>query len=178
MTAQRYGFLGPAGTFTQMALAQWETTLNPGELAEQVPYTSVDTALAAVGSGELAGAMVPIENSVEGGVTATLDHLAASDSLIIVGEILVPVTFVLAARPGMRIADLARIGTHTHAWAQVRQWVVANAPTVEFVPTTSTAAAPEGLAELGDLAGYDAAICAPVAVLLSTPGSPSLNAVT
>ena len=66
---QRIGFLGPQGTFTQMALAAWAGD----RTVDQVPCSSVDQALAALRSGQLDGAMVPIENSVEGGVSATLD---------------------------------------------------------------------------------------------------------
>ena len=64
-------FLGPAGTFTESALRQIEP-----DPAHHLPVASVPAALAAVRDGRAASAVVPIENSVEGGVTATLDALA------------------------------------------------------------------------------------------------------
>ena len=155
----RYGYLGPEGTFTQMALLSWTA----GHGGEHVPFGSVDSALDALRSSEIDAAMVPIENSVEGGVSATLDALASGDPLVVIGEVNVPITFVLAARAGVQLADVRAVGTHSHAWAQVRGWMDQRLPGATYVPTLSTAAAAAGLArgEVGQ--GYDAAVCAPVA---------------
>ena len=153
----RYAYLGPEGTFTQMALDAWE----PSAGAEQQAYGSVDAALAGLRAGAVDAAMVPIENSVEGGVSATLDALASGDPLVVVGEVLVPITFVLAARGGMPLGEVRAVGTHSHAWAQVRGWMDANLPNAAYVPTLSTAAAALGLREEGTT--YQAAVCAPVA---------------
>lgn len=155
----RYGYLGPEGTFTQMALLGWE----PATGQPQVPCGSVDQALARLRSRELDAAVVPIENSVEGGVSATLDALAHGDPLVVVGEVLVPVTFVIAARPGVALEDVTAIGTHSHAWAQVRAWAERNRPDAHYVATLSTASAAADLAERPDEIGYEAAICAPIA---------------
>lgn len=156
----RYGYFGPAGTFTDMALRDWAGD----DPAPRVPYATVDATLGAVRSGEIDAGMVPIENSVEGGVSATLDALATGEPLVVVGEVLVPITFVLAARAGTTLADITAVGTHTHAWAQVRGWMGAHLPEVTYVPTLSTASAPAGLAN-GDFerAAYQAAVCAPIA---------------
>lgn len=155
-----YAYLGPEGTFTQMALDAWA----PSAGATHRPCGSVDAALALLRAGEVDGAMVPIENSVEGGVSATLDALASGDPLVVVAEVLVPITFVLAARPGMARADVRAVGTHSHAWAQVRGWMDAHLPEATYVPTLSTAAAAAGLAGSdGEQAAYQAAVCAPVA---------------
>ncbi|MEO8555743.1 MAG: prephenate dehydratase domain-containing protein, partial [Actinomycetota bacterium] len=67
--SKRYGFLGPTGTFTEMALRQCFPVAGAGT-AERIPFASVDAALAALRAGDLDAAMVPIENSVEGGVSA------------------------------------------------------------------------------------------------------------
>ncbi|CCH72711.1 Prephenate dehydratase [Nostocoides australiense Ben110] len=154
----RYGYFGPSGTFTEMALLDWP----PARDAERVPFASVDATLAAVRGGDVDAAMVPIENSVEGGVSATLDALATGSPLIVIAERLVKIRFVLAAREGMTLEKVATIGTHSHAWAQVRGWVGANLPEVTYVPTLSTASAATDLAPGGE-GRHDAAICAPVA---------------
>ena len=153
----RAGFLGPEGTFTHMALLAWR---DAPPTYEPVPFGSVDAALRALRAGEIDGAMVPIENSVEGGVSATLDALASGEPLEIIGEVLVPVTFVLAVRPGVRLSEVTRIGTHSHAWAQVRGWAGEHLPDAVYVPTLSTAAAAAGLATDVEDPGYDAAVCA------------------
>ena len=158
-----YTFLGPAGTFTEAALMQV-----PGaEDAVRIPSSNVNTALDRVRDGSADAAMVPIENSVEGGVTATLDAIATGQELRILREALVSISFVLVARPGTRIEDIRRISTHSHAWAQCRLWADKNIPNVEYIPGSSTAAAAMGLLE-GD-PHYDAAICAPI-VATEQPG--------
>lgn len=156
----RYGYLGPAGTFTQMALDAWRPAA--GQASE--PFGSVDAALAALRSHTIDAAVVPIENSVEGGVSATLDALATGDPLIVTGEILVPITFVLAAPKGVSLEQVRAIGSHSHAWAQVRAWAAATVPDATYVATLSTAAAAADLA--AGTAVYDAAVCAPAAAEL------------
>ena len=158
-----YTFLGPAGTFTEAALMQV-----PGaEDAVRIPSSNVNTALDRVRDGSADAAMVPIENSVEGGVTATLDAIATGQELRILREALVSISFVLVARPGTKLEDIRRISTHSHAWAQCRLWADSNIPDVEYIPGSSTAAAAMGLLE-GDI-HYDAAICAPI-VATEQPG--------
>ncbi|KIA75159.1 prephenate dehydratase [Paenarthrobacter nicotinovorans] len=156
MPAATYTFLGPEGTFTEAALLQV-----PGAAdATRIPCTNVNTALERVRQGEADAAMVPIENSVEGGVTATLDAIATGQELRIIREALVPITFVLVARPGVGLSDIKRISTHGHAWAQCRLWVDTHLPEADYVPGSSTAAAAMGL--LDEDAPYEAAICGPL----------------
>ncbi|MEJ1192437.1 prephenate dehydratase [Pseudarthrobacter sp. CCNWLW207] len=158
-----YTFLGPEGTFTEAALLQV-----PGaDAAIRIPASNVNAALDKVREGSADAAMVPIENSVEGGVTATLDAIASGQELRIIREVLVPISFVLVARPGVAVSQIRRVSTHGHAWAQCRLWVDANIPGVEYVPGSSTAASAMGLLEGG--AHYDAAICAPI-VAQEQPG--------
>ncbi|WP_010525503.1 prephenate dehydratase [Nesterenkonia sp. F] len=153
----RYSFLGPAGTFTEAALLQ---ILDGDETAERVPTTSVPSALALVDDGAVDAAMVPIENSVEGGVTATLDAVSVAHQLHIVAEALVPITFVVASREPMPLSRISTITTHSHAWAQVRRWADATVPEAEFIPAASTAAGARGL--LAEEPAADAAICSPL----------------
>lgn len=152
-----YTFLGPEGTFTEAALLKV-----PGAReAQRVPATNVNAALDAVRDGTADSAMVPIENSVEGGVTATLDAIATGPELRIVREEVVPITFVLVARPGTGIGDIRRISTHGHAWAQCRGWAAANAPDAVHLAASSTAAGALALLDPATRPG-DAAICAPI----------------
>ncbi|HEY8699936.1 MAG TPA: prephenate dehydratase [Arthrobacter sp.] len=151
-----YTFLGPEGTFTEAALMQ----VPDAAQATRIPASNVNAALDKVRDGSADAAMVPIENSVEGGVTATLDAIASGQELRIIREVLVPISFVLVARPGVAVSDIRRISTHGHAWAQCRLWVERNIPGAEYVPGSSTAASALGLLEHD--AHYDAAICAPI----------------
>jgi prephenate dehydratase len=153
----RYAYLGPEGTFTEAALLGWLGS------APATPFAcaTVSAALDAVRSGGAAGAMVPIENSVEGSVSATLDALASGEPLVILAEAQVPVTFSLLARPGTALSAVRRVATHPHAEAQCRRWMAARLPDARVLPAASTAAAAAAVAEPD--APYDAAIAAPLA---------------
>lgn len=152
----RYAYLGPEGTFAEAALR----SVSAARHAESHPHGTVLSALDAVRRGEVDGAMVPLENSVEGGVAATLDELATGDPLVITREVLLPVTFALLARPGQDLESVKRVITHPHAEAQCRRWLATNVPDARVQPTSSTALAAMLVAE--DPA-YDAAIAAPIA---------------
>lgn len=149
------GYFGPAGTFTHQAL------LTFADDQGSHPFDTVTQALDAVRDGAVEAALVPIENSVEGGVTVTLDNLSAGRRLMIVREVLLPVHFSLLARPGTKLADVRRVLTHPHAAAQVRGWLAANLPQASITEGGSTAAA---ALEVSDPASrYDAAVSAEVA---------------
>jgi prephenate dehydratase len=135
--SDRYAYLGPAGTFTQAALR----TLGEAAGAEHVPFPTVQAALDAVRAGDAVRAVVPIENSVEGAVTATLDELAGGHDLVICAEILLPVTFALLGRPGSRLDEIKTVGGHPHSQPQCRHWLARHLPTAEWRPASSNAAA-------------------------------------
>jgi prephenate dehydratase len=138
---ETYSFLGPSGTFTEAALAQVEAARGKAWRA----VNNVGEALADVVSGRSVAAMIAIENSVEGGVTATQDALANVPDLRIIGEYLVPVNFVLVARPGTRLSDVRTINAHPVAYGQCRAWLDANLPSVGHIPSTSNVAAAAAL---------------------------------
>jgi prephenate dehydratase len=149
-----YAFLGPAGTFTELALAQVKEAKN----AKSTPVNTVTEAIDAVLSGRVTRAIVPVENSIEGGVSATLDALANTEEIRIYGEYLVPVTFNLVARPGTKLTDVKVISTHPTAYAQCRGYLAENLPKHSHLPATSTAAAAAGLLDANST--VDAAIAA------------------
>jgi prephenate dehydratase len=130
-----YAYLGPAGTFCEMALR----TLPAADRLEHLPCVSVADALDAVRRGDAGGAVVPLENSVEGSVAETLDELATGEPLQIVREVLLPVAFALMARPGTQLGDVATVTTMPHAEAQVRGWLRRELTQARFIAAPSTA---------------------------------------
>jgi prephenate dehydratase len=102
---------------------------------------------------------VPLENSVEGSVPATMDGLADGAPLVITREVFLPVTMTLVSRPGVALADVRSVASHPHALAQSSRWLEANLPGISPLPSTSTAAAAAAVAA-GE---FDAAVCAPIA---------------
>ncbi|GAA2096761.1 MULTISPECIES: prephenate dehydratase [Brevibacterium] len=160
--ARSYAFLGPTATFTEAALIRILTRRGELETAERVPMRSADLMLEAVRNGEVDAAVVPIENSVEGGVPATLDALTRHGRLQIVAEAVIPVRFVLAARPGeASVETLTSFGSHPHGEAQARLWLAEHAPRAEYRATSSTAAAAAELAAAPSAAEapFQAAVC-------------------
>jgi prephenate dehydratase len=153
----RYAYLGPEGTFAEAALR----SLPAADKADLQPCSSVAAALDAVRAGEADHALVPIENSVEGSVSTTLDELAAGEPLMVTREVLLPVTFALMVRPGTGMHEVRRVATHPHAHAQCRRWLATVLPDAVVVPALSTAEAAATLAD--GTAAHDAAIAAPIA---------------
>ncbi|MEE1939631.1 prephenate dehydratase [Streptomyces sp. TRM 70361] len=133
--ASRYTYLGPEGTFTEAALR----TLPEAATRELVPMVSVPAALDAVRNGEAGGSLVPIENSVEGGVTATLDELAAGRQLMIYREVLLPIAFALLVRPGTALESVKTVTGHPVAQAQVRRWLAKHLPDAQWESAASNA---------------------------------------
>ncbi len=151
---ETYSYLGPAGTFTEAALAQvpeaagkpWHAVNNVGEALDDVV------------SGRSLAAMIAIENSIEGGVSATQDALAAIRNLRILGEYVVHVNFVLVARPGTTLAEVKVVNAHPVAYAQCHGWLERTIPNHGHIPATSNVAA---AAELFESGIADAAIAPP-----------------
>lgn len=153
--SNRYAFLGPRGTFAEAA---WRALALPDADAE--PAASVTAALDLVREGRVRGALVPIENSVEGSVATTLDELATGTPLVITAEVSIPVQFALLVRPGTTMDEIRSVATHPHAQAQCRDWLAAHLPDALVIPAMSTAGAAQALT---DGATYDAAIAQRIA---------------
>ncbi|MGH3156057.1 MAG: prephenate dehydratase, partial [Streptosporangiaceae bacterium] len=138
----RYAYLGPSGTFTEAALR----TLPDAAQAELVPCATIEAALEAVRLGAADVAVVPIESSVDGAVTATLDELATGGELLIRGEVLLPIEFALLARPDVELGGIAAVGGHPQAQAQCRRWLAGNLPDAQWRPAASNAMAAQQVA--------------------------------
>src|SRR6478735_1770671 len=151
---ETYSYLGPAGTFTEAALKQVPEAAG----RHWRPVNNVGEALADVVEGRSIAAMIAIEHSVDGGVSATQDALATVPGLRILGEYLVPVNFVLVARPGTALADVRVVNAHPVAYAQSRGWLERELPDHGHIPATSNVAAAASLFE-GSQA--DAAVAPP-----------------
>jgi prephenate dehydratase len=152
MTATAY--LGPEGTFAEQAA---RLLVPADELRSAV---SVHAAIAALRARQVDAACVPVENSVEGSVPATLDAMVEGDPVLAVAEAVLPIQFSVLVRPGTQPADVRSVATHPHAAAQVRCWLGTQLPDATTMLTDSTSAA--AVAVLEERA--DAAVCAPVAL--------------
>ncbi len=152
---RRYSYLGPAGTFTEAALKQVPEAVGQ----DWHPVDNLGDALAEVVSGRSDAAMIAIENSIDGGVTVAQDALATIPGLRIIGEYLVPVSFVLVARPGTRLEDVSVVSGHPVAYGQCRAWLDGHTTQHRHLIATSNV---QAAADLFDAEkGIDAAIAPP-----------------
>jgi prephenate dehydratase len=159
----RIAYLGPEGTFTEAALLQ---ITGAGLVPEQGPdglrplsIESTPAALDAVRDGEADYACVPIENSIDGSVTPTLDSLAMGSPLQVFAETTLDITFSIVVKSGRSVADVRTLAVFSVASAQVRRWVAANLAGAELRPAYSNGDAARQVAE----GQADAAVTSPLA---------------
>jgi prephenate dehydratase len=147
----RVAFLGPAGTFTEEALR----ASAPSDVLE-LPYPTVYETVMAVKEGQADRAVVPIENSLEGGVAATLDTLAAeADAVRIAAEAILPVHHCVVAARQLDLSEIERIVSHPQATAQCGRFLREHLAQAELVSAGSTA---EAVRQVRDAPGNWAAL--------------------
>ena len=129
--ARTIGFLGPLGTYSEEAALLYDKT------ADRL-YPTITGVGEAVAAGKIDEGVVPIENSLEGPVTFTLDLLIAQPTLFIRGEIDLPIEHYLLAKPGTVPAEIRVIYSHPQALGQCRQYLEKNYPQAEQMASLST----------------------------------------
>ena len=139
MTEHTIAYLGPRGTFTEEAV----NLLKP---RKSIAVGSVAEALDLVVEKKADRAVIPVENSIEGSVSATSDALANIPGIQIYSENLVAVRFVLASK-GAKLENIQRVLTHPVAYAQARKWLATNLTDHQHIPAASTAAAAQAISE-------------------------------
>ena len=132
----RVGYLGPDGTVSHEAVLS-----APGsDRFELVPQPTLHEAVAAVDDGAVDRALVPIENSLEGSVTPTLDAIAfETDDVVIVGELRRPVHLHLVAAGPLALGDVRAVVSHPQASGQCGRFLRESLPGVPVVAARSTA---------------------------------------
>jgi prephenate dehydratase len=148
----RLGYFGPAGTFTHAALLA-SAHVTGGAEVEAVPLPTERETILAAGAGTVDAALVPIENSLEGGVNATLDTLALDDAgerVRIVGEEVLPISLALIVRPGIALGEIDAVFSHPQPLGQCRRYLAGALPGRRAVAATSTVEAVRSVAEATD----------------------------
>jgi prephenate dehydratase len=134
----RVAFLGPAGTYTEEALR----ASSPAGDVQELPYPTVYEAVMAVQDGEADRAIVPIENSLEGGVAATLDALAGeAERVRIAAEVIHPIHHCVVAPRELPLGEVEQVVSHPQATAQCSHFLRERLPQAQLVTATSTSEA-------------------------------------
>ena len=140
----RAGYLGPEGTFTHEAL----TASAGSEALDLVALPTIYDTVMAVGEGQVERALVPIENSLEGSVNATLDALAMeTEDVVIVGELVHPIRHCLIARAVIPLDSIDTVVSIPQATAQCARFIRARLRNATVMPANSTADAVRLVAE-------------------------------
>lgn len=129
--------LGPKGTFSEFAAATYAASLGD-QATELKAYPTIAQAINATAQKKTDFCVVPVENSIGGGVTFTLDTLWEIETLQIQQAFTLPVQHALISR-AKRLDDIKTVYSHPQALSQCREWLEANLPGVNLVGASSTA---------------------------------------
>jgi len=135
--SKRIAYLGPPGTFAEEAALLYD------DKAELVPFPSIPAVATSVSTGMAEEGIVPIENSIEGPVTDTLDLLIQETSPLIQYELVLPIDHHLLAKPDTQVQDVEVIFSHPQPLAQCRHFIERCFPKAIAVAALSTSAAVE-----------------------------------
>jgi prephenate dehydratase len=142
-TMLRIGFLGPKGTFSQEAMLRYVGNRKHDARS----YATISEMLFAVCSGEIEEAIAPIENSLEGPVSATMDIMANEVDLKIKGELVIAVKQNLLVKKGTKFEDIEYIVSHPQPVGQCRKYINSHLPHAKIKYVYSTASAALEVAE-------------------------------
>tara|TARA_Y100001968_G_scaffold333604_1_gene397569 strand:- start:608 stop:1447 length:840 start_codon:yes stop_codon:yes gene_type:complete len=134
----RVAYLGPQGTYAEKAaglLAKLEKIDTPIFL----PYKGLRAVIENIANKHCEAAVVPIENSVEGGVTTTLDSLWTHPELFIRRALVMPIRHALFSCGSLE--NISEVLSHPQALGQCSEWLNKNLPNALLLPTSSTSEA-------------------------------------
>ncbi|MBW4654204.1 MAG: prephenate dehydratase [Kaiparowitsia implicata GSE-PSE-MK54-09C] len=152
-------YLGPPGTNAEMAALTWSSHGLSGKAVELCPYPSISQALRATANGTTDFTVAPVENSIEGSVTTTLDGLWQWSTLQIQQAVELPISHAFLSR-ATSLAAVRTVYSHPQALAQCQHWLEAHISGVQLIPTNSTVEALQQLeadATIGAIASQRAA---------------------
>ena len=133
--AVQVAYLGPQGTYSEQAAIDYDPQ------SDRIAYHSIPLVVGAADKGEVEEAIVPIENSLEGTVTFTVDLLIHESDLKISSEVVVPIHHYLLTEPEIHMEQIEVVYSHPQALAQCRSYLTRTLPNAEHVASLSTASA-------------------------------------
>ncbi|MBD2096679.1 prephenate dehydratase [Trichocoleus sp. FACHB-591] len=131
--------LGPSGTNAETAALAFShhLTQSTGQSTLLCPYSNIGQTLRAVAQGDTQMAVVPVENSIEGIVTITLDTLWQFDQLQIQQALVLPIVHALLSR-AKNLETIKTVYSHPQALAQCQEWLEKFLPNAQLIANNST----------------------------------------
>lgn len=156
----KIGYLGPEGSYSEVAAKKWLETLGLKE-AILIPSSTIPFLVESINKDITDYSIVPLENSIEGNINITIDELIRTETRI-VGEIIVKIDHCLAVRPETSRNKIQTIYSHSQALSQCYHFITAYYPDAILIPVESTSKAAELVAKGNKDSG---AICSKQAAL-------------
>ncbi|MBF2078405.1 MAG: prephenate dehydratase [Synechococcales cyanobacterium T60_A2020_003] len=150
---QTIAYLGPPGTYGEAAALAWSDwwATHHGENSQRCPYPSIFQTLKALASGETDLAIAPVENSIQGSVTMTMDALWQMDRLQIQKALVLPISHAFISH-AQSFSQIREVYSHPQALAQCQEWLERNVPNAQLIPTNSTTESLQHIDEAGTMA--------------------------
>jgi prephenate dehydratase len=141
--SNKIGYLGPEGSFSYEAIV----LLNLSHNATIVPFGSISEVIQNTQNEKVQFGLVPIENSIEGGVPETLDQLLFHSELFIQKDFILDIHQHLQTITEVRLSEIKEVVSYPHATAQCRQWLNKHLPNAKITASNSTSEASKFVAE-------------------------------
>tara|TARA_Y100000996_G_scaffold411609_1_gene396126 strand:+ start:6846 stop:7664 length:819 start_codon:yes stop_codon:yes gene_type:complete len=145
----KIAYLGPPGSYSEEAVKNWDS------VAELIPVDSIHAVAKYVSDKKVDHGMVPIENSIEGGVTSTLDLLIHDFELSISGESVLTIKHCLMAQSNLDVSEITKVFSHPQSLGQCRKFLNSILPSAEIIASLSNSRAVEDM-----MNGHDSTIAA------------------
>jgi prephenate dehydratase len=142
--------LGPTGTYAETAALAYGKSIDAD--FELIPYNTISQAIEAVSNQSANLAVVPVENSIEGSVTMTLDALWRIDGLQIQQALVLPIAHQLIS-VAQNLAEIQTVYSHPQALSQCQEWLGKHLPQAQRISSNSTTEILSQLADLSTAAG-------------------------
>lgn len=140
----KIAFLGPEGSYSHLAAkafleSEKNNQVTMGGWDECIPFRNFAEVLAAVESGKADAAALPIENSLQGGVSQNLDLLQATEGMYAVKEYVLRIEHHLIHKEGVKLSEIGRVYSHRQALDQCLEYLDKEMPFAALRETESTA---------------------------------------
>jgi len=140
----KIAFLGPEGSYSHLAAKAFLETESTGEKSvngwdECIPFRNFPEVLAAVKNGKVDAAALPIENSLQGGVSQNLDLLQATEDMYAMKEYVLSIEHHLIYKEGTKLSEIGRVYSHRQALDQCLEYLDKEMPFASLRETESTA---------------------------------------
>jgi prephenate dehydratase len=138
---KQIGFLGPKGTYSQLAYEKYASS-GPSEVSSKA-FPKIESLFEALMGSSIQEIIVPVENSIEGSVSTTMDLLVQSSGIFITNEVIIPIEHSLMTKGPCGLSEITDVISHPQPLGQCRNFLFNQLPNAKIHSAASTATAAE-----------------------------------